>query len=149
MSPSWRQATPHFWPRSWRWLSNSPTSTPTASTASSSTPAPRPGRPFFMCMPTCWAAPSRKDPLASSNDSSPTGSRPDLAHAELQVDGVAMVRLLGPQDRLLTTIERQYPDVSVLVRGNRVTLEGPTDQVAATEKLVSELVLLVKNGADL
>ncbi|CAN5363601.1 PhoH family protein [soil metagenome] len=60
-----------------------------------------------------------------------------------------MVRLLGPQDRLLTTIERQYPDVSVLVRGNLVTLEGPAQQVAATEKLVSELVLMVKNGADL
>ena len=60
-----------------------------------------------------------------------------------------MVRLLGPQDRLLTSIEREYPGVSVLVRGNLVTLEGPVDQVAATEKLVSELILMVKNGTDL
>ena len=49
--------------------------------------------------------------MASSNDSSPTGK----ARAELQVDGVAMVRLLGPQDRLLTTIEHQFPDVTVMV----------------------------------
>ncbi len=60
-----------------------------------------------------------------------------------------MVRLLGPQDRLLTTIEHQFPAVVVLVRGNQVTLEGPADQVAAAERLVSELILLVKNGADL
>jgi phosphate starvation-inducible PhoH-like protein len=60
-----------------------------------------------------------------------------------------MVRLLGPQDRLLTTIEHQFPEVEVLVRGNQVTLEGPAEQVAAAERLVSELILMVKNGADL
>ncbi|MET0303279.1 MAG: PhoH family protein [Microbacteriaceae bacterium] len=59
-----------------------------------------------------------------------------------------MVRLLGPQDRLLTTIERQYPDVAVLVRGNIVTLEGDPEQVRAAEKLVAELIQLVKNGVE-
>ena len=80
-----------------------------------------------MCTPTCsQAAPSRKAPLASFNDNSPTGvGAGSTARAELQVDGVAMVRLLGPQDRLLTTIEHQFPEVTVLVRGNQVTLEGP------------------------
>jgi phosphate starvation-inducible PhoH-like protein len=79
--------------------------------------------------------------LARSDDSS--------AHAELQVDGVAMVRLLGPQDRLLTTIEHQFPEVAVMVRGNQVTLEGPQEQVAAAERLVSELIQMVRNGTDL
>jgi phosphate starvation-inducible PhoH-like protein len=74
---------------------------------------------------------------------------PANAHAEFHVDGVAMVRLLGPQDRLLTTIEHQYPDVIVLVRGNQVTLDGPAEQVRAAERLVQELILLVRNGADL
>jgi phosphate starvation-inducible PhoH-like protein len=60
-----------------------------------------------------------------------------------------MVRLLGPQDRLLTTIEHQYPDVTVLVRGNQVSLDGPEEQVRAAERLVQELILLVRNGADL
>jgi phosphate starvation-inducible PhoH-like protein len=89
--------------------------------------------------------------LATNNDSSPTGvsAHEERARAELQVDGVAMVRLLGPQDRLLTTIEHQFPEVVVLVRGNEVTIEGPAGQVAAAERLVSELILLVKNGADL
>lgn len=102
-----------------------------------------------MCMPTSSrAARKRKAPLARFDDSSP-GASADIAHAELQVDGVAMVRLLGPQDRLLTTIEHQYPEVAVLVRGNQVTLEGPADQVAAAERLVGELIQMVRNGVDL
>jgi len=84
----------------------------------------------------------------ASNDL-PTSDPTPNGHAEFQVDGVAMVRLLGPQDRLLTTIEHQYPDVTVLVRGNHVTLEGPQEQVAAAERLVQELIQLVRNGADL
>ena len=74
---------------------------------------------------------------------------PDPTRAELEVDGVAMVRLLGPQDRLLQTIEARYPAVTVLVRGNHVTLEGPDDEVRAAERLVQELVAMVKNGVDL
>jgi len=75
--------------------------------------------------------------------------RGDHSHAELEVDGVAMVRLLGPQDRLLTTLERQYPQVEVLVRGNQVTLDGPTQQVADASRLVAELIELVRQGVDL
>ena len=33
----------------------------------------------------------------------------------MSVDGIAMVRLLGPQDRLLGQIEKQFPLVEVLV----------------------------------
>ena len=77
----------------------------------------------------------------------PAGQAPE--RAELDVDGVAMVRLLGPQDRLLTTIERQYPGVTVLVRGNRVTLEGEGEQVRAARRLVDELVQMVRGGTDL
>ncbi|SDZ44099.1 PhoH family protein [Herbiconiux ginsengi] len=60
-----------------------------------------------------------------------------------------MVRLLGPQDRLLTTIERQFPLVTVLVRGNDITLRGDADQVDAARRLVEELLLMVRNGHDL
>jgi phosphate starvation-inducible protein PhoH and related proteins len=71
------------------------------------------------------------------------------SRAELQVDGVAMVRLLGPQDRLLTTIERQFPDVRVLVRGNEIRLEGEPGSVDAAKRLVEELILMVRNGTEL
>ncbi|MFB2582099.1 PhoH family protein [Herbiconiux sp. P15] len=60
-----------------------------------------------------------------------------------------MVRLLGPQDRLLTTVERRYPLVTVLVRGNEITLSGDSDQVDAARRLVEELLLMVRNGQDL
>jgi len=69
--------------------------------------------------------------------------------AELHVDGVAMVRLLGPQDRLLSTIEKRYPGVDVLVRGNQIVLEGPTAEVAASRELIEELILMVRDGVDL
>ena len=62
---------------------------------------------------------------------------------------MAMVRLLGPQDRLLTTIERQYPQVDVHVRGNRVVLTGDAAQVAAAKELIEELVQLVQRGVEL
>jgi len=68
---------------------------------------------------------------------------------EIEVDGVSMVRLLGPQDRLLRTIERQVPAVRVSVRGNVVRLEGAADDVALARALVEELVAMVRGGVDL
>ena len=76
-------------------------------------------------------------------------SDPSAVHYELEVDGVAMVRLLGPQDRLLKTIERTHPAVEVLVRGNRVVLDGDAADVAAARELVEELIQMVRNGVDL
>ena len=73
----------------------------------------------------------------------------DTAEARLHVDGVAMVRLLGAQDRLLSTIETQYPGVSLHVRGNEITLTGVPDQVRAARVLIEELIELVKQGQDL
>jgi len=67
----------------------------------------------------------------------------------MQVDGVAMVRLLGPQDGLLKIIEKRYPQVEVLVRGNKITLSGEHLQVEAARTLVDELVLMVRNGQEL
>ncbi|WP_081416129.1 PhoH family protein [Gryllotalpicola ginsengisoli] len=60
-----------------------------------------------------------------------------------------MVRLLGPQDRLLTTLEKQYPQLQVLVRSNEITLSGAPDQVASARTLIDELLALVRSGHDL
>ena len=46
-------------------------------------------------------------------------------------DGVAMVQLLGPQDRLLRVVEREHPEVDVHVRGNEITLTGGAGAVAS------------------
>ena len=91
------------------------------------------------------AAPFLRALLPSSD-----GAESDASErAVLHVDGLAMVRLLGPQDRLLKTIERQHPSVEVLVRGNEITLSGPSADVRASKRLVEELIQLVRNGADL
>ena len=57
-------------------------------------------------------------------------------------DGVAMVQLLGPQDRLLRVVEREHPDVDVHVRGNEITLTGDAAAVAAARGLVDELLAM-------
>ncbi|HEV7623598.1 MAG TPA: PhoH family protein [Amnibacterium sp.] len=67
----------------------------------------------------------------------------------MEVDGIAMVRLLGPQDRLLSQIEKQFPLIEVLVRGNEITLVGEPAQVQAAERLIQELLQMVRNGQDL
>ena len=67
----------------------------------------------------------------------------------MTVDGVAMVRLLGPQDRLLSQIERQFPLVEVLVRGNEITLQGEPAQVRSAERLIEELLEMVRSGVEL
>lgn len=71
------------------------------------------------------------------------------AVATILADGVAMVQLLGPQDRLLRVVEREHPDVDVLVRGNEITLTGTMDAVAAAKTLVDELIAMARAGQGL
>ncbi|TQS64042.1 PhoH family protein, partial [Salmonella enterica subsp. enterica serovar Typhimurium] len=65
------------------------------------------------------------------------------------VDGIAMVQLLGPQDRLLRVVEKEHPAVAVHVRGNEVTLTGDADAVASARVLVDELIAMTRSGAGL
>ncbi|BDU10805.1 phosphate starvation protein PhoH [Aurantimicrobium sp. INA4] len=73
----------------------------------------------------------------------------------ITVDGVEMVRLLGPQDRLLTTVEKQYPLVDVHVRGNEIRFspknasDDAHKEVLAAQELVRELLTMVRQGQDL
>lgn len=97
-----------------------------------------------MCSVRSRANHYRKALLASSE--TPQGSNDRV---EFEVDGVAMVRLLGPGDRLLSTIEKQYPLVDVLVRGNHISLSGDPSQVQSARELVEELITMVRNGHDL
>lgn len=84
-----------------------------------------------------------------ANEPAPSPIDPTESTVSIQVDGIAMVQLLGPQDRLLKTVERQYPGVRVLVRGNEVSLSGPERDVARAHALVDELVGMVKRGQDI
>ncbi|QAY61355.1 PhoH family protein [Microbacterium protaetiae] len=76
---------------------------------------------------------------------------PDDAAAveRIYADGIAMVQLLGPQDRLLRVVEREHPDVDVHVRGNEITLSGDAPAVAAARTLVEELIAMARAGQGL
>ena len=89
-----------------------------------------------MFSPVAWTR------RASVPDDGPTVDR-------VYADGVAMVQLLGPQDRLLRVIEREHPGVDVHVRGNEITLTGDAAAVAAARSLVDELLAMTKAGLDL
>lgn len=72
----------------------------------------------------------------------------------IEIDGIEMVRLLGPQDRLLTRLEREFPLVDVLVRGNEIRLVAPETpeaqiQVIEARRLLLELIELVRGGVTL
>ncbi|UOE46059.1 PhoH family protein [Agromyces larvae] len=59
-----------------------------------------------------------------------------------------MVRLLGPQDRLLASIQREYPGVTVHVRGNEIAIRGEESERVRVRRLIEELLELVRNGQD-
>lgn len=74
--------------------------------------------------------------------------------ATFEVDGVEMVRLLGPQDRLLSTLENQFPLVDAHVRGNVITLSATPDEQAQSQLgdarvLMDELLHMIREGHDL
>ncbi len=73
-------------------------------------------------------------------------SASDPAVDRIYADGVAMVQLLGPQDRLLRVVEKEHPSVDVHVRGNEITLTGEAVAVAAARSLVDELLAMTKAG---
>jgi phosphate starvation-inducible PhoH-like protein len=62
---------------------------------------------------------------------------------------VEMVTLLGPRDELLRTMERQFPQVELHVRGNEFTASGPSAEVALVERLIDELLDVLEGGQPL
>lgn len=89
-------------------------------------------------------------PASSGKAHLPDLNRPtDLVDRTVEITGVPTVRLFGPGDRLLKTIEQAHPRVRVHARGNELTLTGGRGDVAAAERLVLELVEIARSGVDL
>jgi phosphate starvation-inducible protein PhoH and related proteins len=68
------------------------------------------------------------------------------AHIIVVPNSIPMVALLGPQDEHLTLIERAFPAADVHVRGNQITVSGEPAEVALMERLVDELVTIIRTG---
>src|SRR6188472_477551 len=66
-------------------------------------------------------------------------------HTVVVPNSINMVSLLGPGDEHLTLIEKAF-DADVHVRGNRVTLSGEPAEIAMAERLLEELVAIIRTG---
>ncbi|MGB9375561.1 MAG: PhoH family protein [Jiangellales bacterium] len=75
---------------------------------------------------------------------------PDTAqHRTVVPASIPMVSVLGSADAMLRVVEELVPDVDVHVRGNEITVTGPTDEVVLAERLVDEMVTVVRTGQGL
>jgi phosphate starvation-inducible PhoH-like protein len=72
--------------------------------------------------------------------------QPDTpAHTIVVPNSIPMVALLGPADEHLTLIEKAFA-ADIHVRGNQVTLRGAPAEVALVERLLDELVTIIRTG---
>jgi phosphate starvation-inducible PhoH-like protein len=69
-------------------------------------------------------------------------------HTVVVPNSVDMVSVLGPADEHLGVIESQF-DADVHVRGNRITLHGEPSEIALIERLLEEMVTLIRTGQGL
>jgi len=69
-------------------------------------------------------------------------------HTVVVPNSVDMVSVLGPADEYLGVIESHF-DADVHVRGNRITLHGEPGEIALIERLLEEMVTLIRTGQGL
>src|SRR5690606_13787438 len=62
---------------------------------------------------------------------------------------VSMVSLLGSRDELIRVVEASYADVDIHVRGNEITMAGPPGDVAESERVIDEMVAVLRTGQGL
>lgn len=60
-----------------------------------------------------------------------------------------MVSVIGTRDELIKVIERAFPEVVLVVRGNEITLDGPPQSVKLIEQLISEMLVVLRTGQGL
>lgn len=70
-----------------------------------------------------------------------------MAQLDFEIQGVALLDLLGREDRLLRQLESKFPDVVVHNRGNHFSLSGEQSEIARVKILIEELAELVRTGA--
>ncbi len=77
-----------------------------------------------------------------------TNRRDQPLHIVDVPNSINMVSLLGPNDEHLALIESGF-DADVHVRGNRVSLRGESAELALAERLLDELVTILRTGQGL
>jgi phosphate starvation-inducible PhoH-like protein len=67
-------------------------------------------------------------------------------HRTVVPASIPMVSVLGAADSLLRVVEDEVPAVDVHVRGNEISLSGPSDEVVLGERLLDEMIAVVRTG---
>src|SRR4051812_37133550 len=83
-----------------------------------------------------------------TNPSRDDARGPGTLHTVVVPTSVNMVDLLGPGDAHLALIEKAL-EADIHVRGNLVTLTGDPGEVALAERMLDELVTIVRTGQGL
>jgi phosphate starvation-inducible protein PhoH and related proteins len=84
----------------------------------------------------------------ASTDSSDDPRSPGTLHTVVVPQSINMVSLLGPGDEHLALIEKAL-EADIHVRGNQITLTGDPGEVALAERMLDELVTIVRTGQGL
>src|SRR6188768_1701189 len=83
--------------------------------------------------------------MTDSTDVATTPTPPPAKHTVVVPNSINMVSLLGPGDEHLGLIEQAF-DADIHVRGNRITLSGQPSEIALAERLLDELVAIIRTG---
>ena len=78
-------------------------------------------------------------------DTQPGEGTPGTRHTVEVPHSINMVSLLGPGDEHLGLIEKAFA-ADIHVRGNRITMTGEPGEVALAERLLDELVAIIRTG---
>lgn len=93
--------------------------------------------------------------VESTHTRSPRAGRGGRTGSQAQIrivvpDDHSMVSLLGSRDELLHAIEEAFgDDIDIHVRGNEITVTGPERETDLVSKLFTEMLELLKGGAQL
>lgn len=69
-----------------------------------------------------------------------------MTQKTFELTQVAALDLLGPEDRLIRKLEREFPGLKVQNRGQSFMLEGEDTQIELAEKILRELSDLIARG---
>ena len=62
---------------------------------------------------------------------------------------ISMISVVGPADSNLRVIESAFPNVSMTVRGNEISLRGDAEECNQVENLFHELLVVIRSGQQL
>jgi phosphate starvation-inducible protein PhoH and related proteins len=86
--------------------------------------------------------------MTDTSKASTDAQSPGTLHTVVVPTSVNMVALLGPGDEHLALIEKTLA-ADIHVRGNEITLTGDPGEVALAERMLDELVTIVRTGQGL